>query len=72
MTNNTIAAIGIMKPIQSLALPLGDSFTIRFALGSIMKNIATRNTAEAIFNQSITLPQKNKPLKTGAYTHNIN
>jgi hypothetical protein len=45
--------MGITNPIQSLVLPLGDSFTIRFADGKSMKNIATRNTADAIFNQSI-------------------
>ena len=48
-----MASMGITNPIQSLVLPLGDSLTIRLADGKIIKNIATRNTAEAIFNQSI-------------------
>jgi hypothetical protein len=42
-----------MKPIQSLALPLGEFFTICLAEGKMKKNIATRKTADTIFNQSI-------------------
>jgi len=48
--------MGMIKPIQSLELPLGDSLTMRLAVGNIMKNIAIRNTAALIFNQSISLP----------------
>jgi hypothetical protein len=51
--NNTTAAIGTIKPIQSLVLPLGEFFTMRLAEGKMKKNIATRKIADAIFNQSI-------------------
>jgi len=51
--NSTTTAIGTIKPIQSLALPLGEFFTICLAEGKMKKNIATRKTADAIFNQSI-------------------
>jgi len=56
--NNTTAAIGTMKPIQSLALPLGEFFTICRAEGNMKKNMATRKIADAIFNQSIKTPLK--------------
>jgi len=50
--------MGKTKPIQSLLVPLGDSFTIRLADGKIMKNIAIRKTADAIFSQSIIFSQQ--------------
>jgi hypothetical protein len=56
--NNTTTAIGTIKPIQSLALPLGEFFTILLAEGKMKKNIAIRRIADPIFNQSIKLPSK--------------
>jgi hypothetical protein len=56
--NNTTAAIGTIKPIQSLVLPFGEFFTMRLAEGKMKKNIATRKIADAIFNQSMNPPLK--------------
>jgi hypothetical protein len=56
--NNTTAAIGTIKPIQSLVLPLGEFFTICLAEGNMKKNMATRKIADVIFNQSIKTPLK--------------
>jgi hypothetical protein len=56
--SNTTAAIGTIKPIQSLVLPLGEFFTMRLAEGNMKKNMAIRKIADAIFNQSIKPPLK--------------
>jgi len=53
--------MGITKPIQSLLVPLGDSFTMRLADGKITKNIATSKATDAIFNQSIIPSSKKSP-----------
>jgi hypothetical protein len=63
--NNATTAIGTMKLIQSLALPLGDSLTKRFAYGKIKNNISNSNTAPAIFKQSIITPTKKIPRTWG-------
>jgi len=46
-------------------LPLGEFFTILLAEGKMKKNIAISRIADPIFNQSIKLPSKNKPLIQG-------
>ena len=56
--NRTTAAIGTIKPIQSLVLPLGEFFTMCLAEGKMKKNIATSRIADPIFNQSIIFPLK--------------
>jgi hypothetical protein len=65
MINKTTTAMGTIKAIQSLLLPLGDSLTMRLADGKIMKNMATNRTALAIFNQSIITFSKKSPCKQG-------